>query len=246
MSGKLDQSLDTIVAARRKNSRPLRRTRRVGAGTKPPVAPIGGVKKATRTAKKNDKASAAATTTKESKIMVSNLPADVSEQQIKDYFQQTVAAVKKVLLVYGPNGQSRGIASVVFFNGASAAKAVAELNGVKVDNKPMKVEVIVDGKDAPQPAEKKLADRITQRKSAAAKPKPATDTKNKAGTGGRVRGTGRRGRGGTRAAGRVKKTAEELDAEMVDYFHAPDGSVGASNGAALPANGDTNMDDDVM
>jgi hypothetical protein len=33
---------------------------------------------------------------------------------------------------------------------------------------------------------------------------------------------------------------------MVDYFQAPDGSAGVTNGAALPANGDTNMDDDVM
>jgi hypothetical protein len=57
----------------------------------------------------------------------------------QDYFQKTVAPVKKVLLVYGPNGQSRGIANVVFGNAASATKAVAELNGVKVDNRPMKV-----------------------------------------------------------------------------------------------------------
>ena len=41
--------------------------------------------------------------------------------------------------MYGPNGQSRGIASVVFANAASAVKAVAELNGVKVDGRPMKV-----------------------------------------------------------------------------------------------------------
>jgi hypothetical protein len=32
---------------------------------------------------------------------------------------------------------------------------------------------------------------------------------------------------------------------MVDYFQAPEGSAGANNGAA-PANGDTNMDDDVL
>jgi len=246
MSGKLDQSLDTIVAARRKNSRPLRRSRRVGAGAKPTVAPIGGVKKATKPAKKNDKGSVPATNIKpESKIMVSNLPADVSEQQIKDYFQQTVAAVKKVLLVYGPNGQSRGIASVVFSNAASAVKAVTELNGVKVDGRPMKVEVIVDGKDAPAPpGAKKLADRITQPKSGAnAKPKPATDSK--AGSGRRARGTGRRGRGGARTGNRTKKTAEELDAEMVDYFQAPEGGAGVANGAA-PATGDTNMDDDVL
>jgi len=175
-----------------------------------------------------------------------NCSADAKCYFQQDYFQQTVAPVKKVLLVYGPNGQSRGIASVVFGNAGSAVKAVAELNGVKVDGRPMKVEVIVDGKDAPPPpGAKKLADRITQPKSAAAKPKPATDTKDKAGAGRRGRGTGRRGRGGARVGGRTKKTAEELDAEMVDYFQAPDGSAGAANGAA-PANGDTNMDDDVL
>jgi hypothetical protein len=75
MSGKLDQSLDTIVAARRKSARPLRRTtRRVGAGAKPAVSPIGGVKKPTRPAKKGDKVTVPAASMKpESKIMVSNL-----------------------------------------------------------------------------------------------------------------------------------------------------------------------------
>lgn len=41
--------------------------------------------------------------------------------------------------MYGPNGQSRGIANVVFSNTTSAVKAVSELNGVKVDGRPMKV-----------------------------------------------------------------------------------------------------------
>lgn len=69
----------------------------------------------------------------------SNCSADTKCYFQQDYFQQTVAPVKKVLLVYGPNGQSRGIASVVFGNAGSAVKAVAELNGVKVDGRPMKV-----------------------------------------------------------------------------------------------------------
>jgi hypothetical protein len=84
----------------------------------------------------------------------------------------------------------------------------------------------------------------SQPKSGAnAKPKPATDSK--AGSGRRARGTGRRGRGGARTGNRTKKTAEELDAEMVDYFQAPEGGAGVANGAA-PATGDTNMDDDVL
>jgi THO complex subunit 4 len=43
------------------------------------------------------------------------------------------------MLVYGPQGQSRGIANVTFFKGDSAGKAVQELNGLKVDGRPMKV-----------------------------------------------------------------------------------------------------------
>lgn len=241
MSGKLDQSLDTILAARRKNSRPIRRARRV-AGTKA-AAPVGGIKKTTKPVKKVDKVTVPAASIKgESKILVSNLPSDVNEQQIKDYFQQTVAPVKKVILNYGPNGQSRGVANVIFTNTTSAAKAVAELNGVKVDNRPMKVEVILDGKNAPVPPEpKKLADRVSQPKTAA-KPKPATETKVKKGTTGRRGAT--RGRGG-RAGSRTKKTAEQLDAEMVDYFQTGTGTT-SSGGAVQAPNGDTNMDDDVL
>jgi THO complex subunit 4 len=43
------------------------------------------------------------------------------------------------MLVYGPNGQSRGIANVTFLKPEGASKAVSELNGVKVDNRAMKV-----------------------------------------------------------------------------------------------------------
>ena len=81
-----------------------------------------------------------------------------------------------------------------------------------------------------------------QPKSAAAKP----STNGTASRGGRTRGRGRRGRN----AGRPKaKTADELDAEMVDYFdvNAATGATGAetnTNGAAAPvANGDAGMDE---
>ena len=80
-----------------------------------------------------------------------------------------------------------------------------------------------------------------QPKSAA--PKPATS--GTATRGGRTRGRGRRGRN----AGRPKaKTADELDAEMVDYFdaNATNGTAGAeaTNGATAPAaNGDAGMEE---
>jgi len=57
----------------------------------------------------------------------------------QDYFATTIGHVKKILLSYGPNGQSRGTAEITFVHPDSAAKAVAELDKVKVDKRPIKV-----------------------------------------------------------------------------------------------------------
>lgn len=58
---------------------------------------------------------------------------------VQDYFSKSVGAVKKVMLTYGPTGRSRGTATIVFAKPGSAAQAAHELNGVKVDNRAMKV-----------------------------------------------------------------------------------------------------------
>lgn len=47
------------------------------------------------------------------------------------------------MLTYGPSGRSRGTATIVFAKPESAAKAARELNGVKVDNRAMKVCFVV-------------------------------------------------------------------------------------------------------
>jgi len=47
-----------------------------------------------------------------------------------------------VFLTYGPNGQSRGVATIVFIKPGSAVEAATQLNGVKVDNRAMKVYII--------------------------------------------------------------------------------------------------------
>lgn len=71
-----------------------------------------------------------------------------------------------------------------------------------------------------------------------AQPKPATATKNAA-------AAGRRGRGRPRKPKNAqprKKTAEELDAEMEDYFVASENApAGATNGHGTAAAGDETM-----
>ncbi|KZF19505.1 hypothetical protein L228DRAFT_241724 [Xylona heveae TC161] len=248
MSDKLSKSLDEIA-----------KEHRVGRGrgrknTKP-KAPAGGITKKTKQAKAPAPAAAPAVLTPasgESKIEVSQLPKDVTEDQIKEYFEKTIGPVKKrPIISYGPNGISRGIASITFSNPRHANTAFERLNGMLVDGKPMKAQA---------QAAKSLSDRVAQPKNqpkaAAAAPKQAAAGASAAPKATRGRGRGRRGRNTTRPK---RKTAEELDAEMVDYFGnentngAAAGTEAApvTNGAApapapAAAGGDTGMEDEIM
>ncbi|PKS09742.1 hypothetical protein jhhlp_004363 [Lomentospora prolificans] len=255
MSGKLDKSLDELLTSRRGGGGRRRGPqRRASGGRNPaPAAPVGGIQKnnkATRASAAKPPAKGAALSG-DSKIIVSNLPKDVTEQQIKEYFVQSVGSIKRVELSYGPNSQSRGIANVTFSKPDGASKAFQKLNGLLVDNRPIKIEIVVGAAQAasviPQP--KSLAERATQPK---AQPKSAAADKNavsKTGQGaGRTRGK-RRGR----SARPAKKTAEELDSEMADYFGAAENNnaaagTGDSNQAVAPAatNGDAAMEDDIL
>ncbi|KAF2094925.1 hypothetical protein NA57DRAFT_45430 [Rhizodiscina lignyota] len=160
-SSKLDQSLDTIMGESRQFVR--RNNRRVRGGAKAIATPVGGVHKPTRAAKAAEKVMAptGGPRSGEGKIQVSNLPMDVEENQIKDYFHSTIGPVKKVLLTYGPNGKSRGVATVIFHKHDSAVKAAKDLDGLKVDKRPMKVELLVAAKEVPNPVPaRSLGDRI--------------------------------------------------------------------------------------
>ncbi|KAF5676297.1 mRNA export mlo3 [Fusarium heterosporum] len=250
MSGKLDQALDDITQAQRRSAR-RRPAQRRSTGRPAAAAPIGGIQKSTKPARgagaKNAPAKAAPTNS-DSKIIVSNLPKDVSEQQIKEYFIQSVGPIKRVELSYGPNSQSRGIANVTFHKSDGASKAFQKLNGLLVDNRPIKIEIVVGAAQADKviPTAKTLAERTSQPK---AQPKSAAANKRNvnATKGGDAKGDAgnkkRRGRNSRPA----KKTQEELDSEMADYFVAPVAPE-ASGSTAAPApapaaTGDADMDE---
>ncbi|KIW64435.1 hypothetical protein, variant [Phialophora macrospora] len=240
MSGRLDQSLDSIIDSQKKAKRETRR-RKVGKPTGT-TAPVGGVKKATRPVKSAIKpATGAAAQARSSKIVVSGLPFDVNEAQIKEYFGKSVGNVKKVSLQYNQTGQSRGIADIIFSKPDSAAKAAKDLNGMLVDKRPMKIEVVVDASHVPTPAPvKSLAERVAANPKA--QPKSATATKKVAGKdGAKGRPVGKAGKPKRGRNSRPKaKTAEELDAEMTDYWGGNNPSAvstdaAATNGAAPAA-----------
>ncbi|GKT46997.1 mRNA export protein mlo3 [Colletotrichum spaethianum] len=176
-----------------------------------------------------------------------------------EYFITSVGPIKRVEISYGPNSVSRGIANITFREPDGASKAFQKLNGLLVDNRPIKIEIVVGASQAANvipPTKKSLAERTTQPK---AQPKSAANdkrnnanananaSKGAAAPGARGKKPQRRARTGRPA----KKTAEELDSEMADYFESganPAGENAAAAAAPAPAaaNGDAPMEDEIM
>lgn len=63
-----------------------------------------------------------------SKIIVSNLPTDVTEPQIRELFASTVGPVTKVALSFDARGASKGVAQVEFKKNEDATKAFQQYN----------------------------------------------------------------------------------------------------------------------
>jgi hypothetical protein len=61
--------------------------------------------------------------------------ANTNSSLSQEYFTEIAGAVKRVVVVYGPDGKPRGSATVSFHNAAAAAKAVKLADGTKVDNR---------------------------------------------------------------------------------------------------------------
>ncbi|KAG8816248.1 hypothetical protein FRC18_001109 [Serendipita sp. 400] len=221
----LDKSLDAIIAEKKSGRRKPQPRRSNPKSAKSQLLGKGGLpavqakRRAGAGATGPAPAATAATSSGASlalKIIVSNLPTDVNEAQIKDLFNSTVGPTKSCVLQYNASGKSSGTATVIFQKPGGAQKAFESYNNRLIDGKrPMKIEIVVD------PAKQPLANRV-----AAAAPAPASATVAAAGSGGgATRNPARRGRGRGRGAGagpagagrRPKKTLEDLDAEMADY-----------------------------
>ncbi|KAK6506761.1 hypothetical protein TWF481_005221 [Arthrobotrys musiformis] len=240
MASNLDRSLDEILKDKKGDAR--RNNKRAG--------PVGGVRKRSARIEQNKKKAATAAPTgpakkaetkkdgNDTKIQVSNLPFDVNESMLREYFTNVVGPIKKCSLVYKANGTSAGVATIEFNKPGHANIAFDKFNGRLVDSRPMKVEIIVDPTKVP------LANRISgppkpapkaAPKPAANKPKPVTagGRASGSGAGGRNARGGRGGRGGRKGASgsgvkRASKTVEELDQEMADYYKGSENAAPAA------------------
>lgn len=141
---------------------------------------------------------------------------------------------------------------MTFHKSDGASKAFQKLNGLLVDNRPIKIEIVVGAAQADKvipSASKTLAERTSQPK---AQPKSAAADKHNsnAAKANAAKGKGNKPRR-ARNARPAKKTAEELDSEMADYFVSNSTAEGGNPEAAAPApapvaTGDAPMEDEIM
>ncbi|KAF9225907.1 hypothetical protein BS17DRAFT_699596 [Gyrodon lividus] len=78
-------------------------------------------------------AAAAPTSHPADKIIVSNLPADVNEVQIKELFHSTVGPLRDVTLHYDSAGRSKGVAAIHFQRKGDGTKAYQQYNNRLID-----------------------------------------------------------------------------------------------------------------
>jgi len=212
----MDKSLDEIISSKPKAGRRgagRRSSARAQVLGKPVVTPAQRARAAATPATDTAKAVAQGS----EKIIVSNLPGDVNEAQVKELFNQTVGPLKEITLHYDANGRSKGIATVTFQKKGDGTKAFQQYNNRLIDGKrPMKIEIVFDP-SKPLPLSSRVAPAPVATNGVQT-PTPRVG-------GGRARRI--RARGGGRKADRAPKSAADLDAEMEDYT--------ASNGPAVAA-----------
>ncbi|KAG0657651.1 hypothetical protein C6P46_006305 [Rhodotorula mucilaginosa] len=126
----LDKPLDDIIGEKRKSRAP-RRSRPAGGARKPSTGNVNN---------NNNGAAAAAPAPAVSgsvhvgdKIIVSGLPTDVNEAQVRELFQTTVGPLRSCVLTYDARGQFKGTATVHFRKAEHATKAYTEYNKRVVD-----------------------------------------------------------------------------------------------------------------
>ena len=139
------------------------------------------------------------------KLHISNLDFAVSESDIQELFSE-FGKMKRSCVHYDASGRSHGTAEVVYQSKDDALNAIKQYNGVPLDGRPMKIEIMADASSA-------------QRQEAFSPQRQTGGNRGRRGTTGRGRarrGFGR-GRGGRGGGNKKVKTAEELDAELDEY-----------------------------
>jgi len=218
----MDKSLDDIIKSKPRATRGRGGPRRSSTARQQilgKTATKSPVNRARRVSAPGATLPAVATSPPADKIIVSNLPMDVNEAQVKELFHTTVGPLREVTLHYDANGKSKGIATVLFSRKGDGTAAYNQYNNRLIDGKrPMKIEVVVD---PARPVQSSLVSRVAPAANGAAAPMEGVQ------------------RNGARPQRRKKtkrpqKSVADLDAEMEDYSatNAPAAAAPATAAAA--------------
>ncbi|KAK4047528.1 RNA-binding RNA annealing protein [Microbotryomycetes sp. JL201] len=206
----VDQSLDDIISSKKQARKPSQ-SRRSGAGAQRKAdAPAAAAAASPMAAAVPTILPPALGGVIGNQIIMSGLPDDVEEKQVRDLFTETVGPVYSVALVYDKKGVFRRQALIGFRNPQHATKASQQYNGRMLDNKnKIRVDVIFN----PDIVKPPLAARLSGPPAA-----PVSSVVAAAGGSARqARPAQKTGRKPARGGARPKATLESLDAEMADY-----------------------------
>jgi len=229
--GKVDMSLDDIIAADRKSGGGRGRGGRGGRGGnrgggaggrggRGQRGGSGGGRDAGRrngfSPRRND-SQPAFVSSGPGKLLISNLDYGVSDGDLHELFSE-FGRIREVIIHYDRHGQSLGSGEVDFDRKSDAVKGLKRYNGVPLDGKPMKIEITANGRELFDSNRRPQSGGVGQRR----------DQGNRQGGGGRSGGRGGGGRGGGRGRGvrgggdKKEKAAppslESLDEEMEKYM----------------------------
>ncbi|KAI5868309.1 RNA-binding domain-containing protein [Durotheca rogersii] len=204
------------------------------------------------------------------KIKVENLHYELTEDDLDGLFNK-IGPVTKLELLYDRAGRSEGVAFVTYGVREDALEAVKQYDGANAKGQPIRMTIVASAPrrnpfDTAHMPSRPLAERITRPRSLSPRRRPDNDRGiDRYVPGIRSRSRSPRRRGGRRPGirregdapngrekvsrdGRPKKTQEELDAEMADYFNpggpndpVPGPVAAAAGNADAPVGGDVDM-----
>lgn len=168
------------------------------------------------------------------RVVVSNLPLDINEQAVQQYFSESVGKIRKVVGSYRGDGSPSGTYTITFDKNGAASRMFDKFNNQPIDGgkSRLSVQILLDPSEGQQSTLKgrigalssapdAAADaalsrkrRLTSKrgKPESAKPLKAVETKE---TKNPVKA---KGKGTVKKAPRRTRSTADLDAEMSDYF----------------------------